>query len=240
MKKIIAISLVLLPTLGFTQGDIESSAGAIKALEKQAAENNYSALTDLLNETKDTINANNSSQNRYAKINTNASKIEDIKGTWIISYIIDTINYTDKLVINQTTTLNGDISGVGTVQEDVVGVNLATVCSYDPSKLVATGGDYICVNKNQTYTHNYSFTLTGNTLSGFYGLGKSDAEATTSLLKKSVPITAYREAAAEADLYDIPTGKVYLRDVVLGNDRYSAILQDTGNFNFVLLSAAKK
>jgi hypothetical protein len=232
-KNIIAAGLLLIPALGFAQGD----AAAIKALEKQAAASNDAALTNLLNNTEDAIAANNPSS-RYAKINTNASKIDAIKGTWIITYKIDTVIYTDKLVITGSKTSNGDITASAVIYEDLGDAGIATVCSYDPVKYSAIESDYLCVNTNETYVHNYSFKFSGDTITGgFYGIGLDSDAATASILLKNIPIKGYRELSAAE--YNTTTGLLNLPQVNVGNDVYSAVLKNKGAFVFTLESSTK-
>jgi hypothetical protein len=240
-KNIVAVALMLTPVVGFTQSD----AGAIKAQERQAQASHNAALTELLDASIATIRGTSSVQNRYAKKNPDSSKINALKGTWIISYLIDGVNYTDQLDVSDIKNEGGDFSGQGYIYEAIIFKGLAAVCRYEPALIKSNqiDNDYFCITSSDGYTNLYSFNINtvNNTLTGFYGIGLGTNEALAAIKKTAVDIVGYRQPLECAARYDNASRILDIPCVTYLNNTYSAKLIDTaGNFNFSLKSAAPK
>lgn len=130
-------------------------------------------------------------------INRDASKVEALYGTWIVSYNIGSSIYTDKLVIDSIYTAdNGEIFARGLQYSNQIGQGDLMLCKYDPTVFLIIDSYYSCV-AGSAIIETYSFKFSNNTISsGFYGIGFDSSGAANSALLRNKPITGYRIASS--------------------------------------------
>lgn len=174
-----------------------------------------------------------------AKVNKDASKIEIVKGVWIIKYRTNGTDRTENLAIEDTTTLsNGDIAGGGYLHSATVpSLYLPTSCFYSPITTLNT--DYLCATTTDGKTTAlFAFSFSGNRFTtGYYGIGSDSQTAAFSLSSKNTVVTGNR--IDNNDVFDISTNLLTLPSVQVGPTKYSATLKFENNV-FIIQSANPK
>lgn len=174
------------------------------------------------------------------KINTDASKIEALKGTWNLAFKIEEKAYTEKLEIDLSIDNKGEIIGIGeNSNADFL------VCFYNPELFSILDSDYQCgasttLSSGEIFYENFSLKFSGNSITGgYYGIGKTIPEANSVQKLKLYPITGYRQypQPIKNAEYDSITKILDIQDVQVGTQHYQVTLQSNGNDLFSLKSA---
>lgn len=258
MKKLIALIIITLPALC----QAIEPAQLFKELSLQGAQvNDQTLLSEALSNIKEDLR-NGADTRHYAKINKDASKIEAIKGVWLLNYKIANSAYTDKLSLTDTYTgTDGDIMASGLIYLNNIGAGSAVLCQHRPEVYNTINADYICLQLAQysglTLYNVYALRINGSSVSGYYGVGQISMAVST-LLNKTIPVTGVKQGATPVspipanpflpvadttvtgDEYNSVTQELTLPDVKVGNDKYSAILIYQGNDLFKIKSTTKK
>lgn len=238
--------LALMTGNSYAEG-IRGADLAIQSNEDAAVQKSLQVIVD--HEQQNTIHA------KSYKPNTDASKIEALKGAWTISYkLSDGTTYTDTLVIEKTvqSSSNNEFYGVGSWYLDQdKNKKLSASCSYSPYNWSSLGGDYLCYSDVQfkdgsTATFIVTLSFSGNTITGgFFGDGNNFDSALQNLALKYSPIAGSRSAmpgaspdpkAIAEDVYNANTYELMLPKVKVGNANYSIVMVYQGSGNFTLKS----
>ncbi len=170
----------------------------------------------------------------YSK-NYDIKNIDSLKGIWIVSYTVDGRQYTDKLVIDGSTTIFGDIQGTGTLYLGQSDKNTRKLlCVYDPYNLSlpaidsfsipAIKIDYNCTS-NSPYNI-YEFKFDYNTItSGLYGFGDNLQDVVLQIISRKYNLTGYRLSNYRSD-YDLIQWDKRVSD----NEYCIDIMDDNWNF----------
>lgn len=241
MRKTIMTGLIILPFLAFGENGEQLSARP----ENQSIPveiNTERKVKELFYFKKNNIN----SQFYSKKINTDASKIEALKGIWVLSYKIGDKSLTDKLIVNQIITADdGDIGASGEYYLGQSAVKDVLVCFYDPEVLSILNSDYVCTtdftsSAGVTWYQSFGFKFSGDTVTGgYYGFGRTLSDVIDMQNLRKYPITGYRQASklVENSNYDTNTQILGIEDVQVGTLHYQVTLQSTANNVFTLKSA---
>lgn len=134
------------------------------------------------------------SKKLYSKIN-NLDKLNEIKGTWIVSYTVGLKRYTDKLVIDGTFTSSaGALYASGLLYSNLSVLSSKILsCGYDPDTFSYVNADYFCIGVDSLFLDGYAFSFQANTItSGKYGIGTSSSALATSIVLSGNYLSGYR------------------------------------------------
>jgi hypothetical protein len=210
MKKIILSVLAILPAIATAQDISESDMKALSAIyasqsqkiDQAEIENGLFAALSSLNKRGSTSMAKDSSAGQ--------SKIDSLKGTYIVSYTVGT-SYTDKIVIDDAyKSPGGETIGKGNYYFGQSGNGQMILCGCDPSLRGALDSDYMCLTSDGIFWQSFTLGFTGSVITGgYYGIGTTIGQTTASLLAKTKPIfrilTPIRLTAPAPALAPAPT-----------------------------------
>lgn len=242
MKKII-YTMALLPLI--CNADVD-----YKQLQNQGASINDTVLINgAMSEIKKEL-----SPSIYPRVNYDQSKIDALKGNWIVSYNMGRKPYTDRLAITDNyTNTDGELMASGLLYANNTGSGSYMLCEYRPETFNVINADYLCLQITNygglSITSTYAMRINGNTITGYFGIGSVDA-AVSAMLNRRYPIigskqimTTVTPPAPAINLggeYNSATQELILPDVKVGNDRYNAVLIYQGNDTFKIQSTVKK
>lgn len=238
ISKIVFTSLTIIPLLAFG-GTTEQAQALQLLLENQSIP--ISSNTDGKLKAFFDVKKNNIASPIYPKkINTDVSKMEDLKGTWNLAFKIGEKAYTEKLDIDLAINSKGEFIGIGENRN-----LLFLVCIYDPELYSKFDSDYQCgatatLNSGEKLYTTFSFKFSGNSItSGYYGIGETLAEAVQVQVDRLYPITGSREnpQSVKNAEYDEIKKVLNIQDVQIGSQHYQVTLQSAGNDEFSLKSA---
>lgn len=180
-KNILALGLLLLPCLGFTQEAVEDQPSSLEDNE----------LVTLLMEAKASMPQNNSASQRIPKTTNNfVPKLEALKGTWQLSYTDSSGAHTDKMVMDSiyTAPSTGAIYAKGTIN------GTAAICDYDATGAFSSiDSDYFCIVASIIPSSGYALRFSGNTItSGRYGAGYDASSITFDLFYGGKNLSGFR------------------------------------------------
>ncbi len=193
VRIILAVFAVLLSAVGFSQAD---DMQILKELSITQDEQQINISEDDLHQSLSEITESirNSSGNNaiYPKINYDQSKVDAIKGTWIVSYTIKTKSYTDKIVLDTNyTASDGEKYVIGLLYTNQQFPVTNIICGFSPV-FNSIGADYFCITADY-YKEAYAFRFSGNTITnGYYAVATDTTTLATYIGLKAIPITGYR------------------------------------------------
>lgn len=191
-----------------------------------------------------------------AKINTDPSKVNLLKGEWLVSHSTSSGQKNSIIGIRGIETgSDGDIAGYGFIHDNkYLSDYYPITCLYSP--IPTLGTNYACISRQvfstATYYLEYAFSISGNSItSGYYGVGETISDAIDALFSKSVPISgtfslSYTQqvpqqcSSAQSDTYNNSTGVLTLPNVSANGRNYSVIMQLINSSTFSLQSAVPK